>query len=146
MPPEAALLWPKPQRHTVGSALLRVDADAFAFTAAPTPTLGAAKHSAGTLGAAFARYRAICFPPTTTIAPRPPAGLRTLSGLTVTVDSADETLGTDTSERYTLTIPADGGNATLRPDTVYGALRGLETFAQMLQPVRHATTAPASPD
>ena len=148
VPPEAALLWPKPQRHTVGHALLRVDADAFVFSSTTaagavldnTAPIGGSsarsdKHPAGTLSGAFERYRAICFPPTTVVAPHPPAGLpAVLSGLLVQVASADETLGIETSEKYSLTIPDTGGNATLVAETVYGALRGLETFSQMVQP------------
>ena len=132
--PENALLWPKPQQHSIGSTLLRVDADAFLFALA-APPLRAGKHPAGgTLPSAFERYRAICFPPTSLVTPASPAGLPVLSGLSVTVASADETLDMETSEKYTLEIPAGGGNATLTADTVYGALRGLESFSQMLQP------------
>lgn len=86
VPPENALLWPKPQQHTVGRAMLRVDADAFLFTAAVGALGGSAgKHSAGTLPAAFERYRAIMFRPTTVITPRPAAGLAVITGLVATV-------------------------------------------------------------
>jgi hypothetical protein len=121
--------------------LLRVDADAFLFSIGPASagldtTAGASssKHPAGTLAGAFERYLAICFPPTSVIAPHAAPALPVLSGLEVVVLSADETLSMDTSEKYTLNIPHTGGNASLTADTVYGALRGLETFSQMLQP------------
>ena len=44
----------------------------------------------------------------------------------------------DTDESYTLEIPAAGADAatltaTLEAATVYGALRGLETFSQLVQ-------------
>ena len=141
VPPEGALLWPKPQRHTIGGTLLRVDADAFLFSSGTasavidaTTDVRSSKRPAGTLAGAFERYRAICFPPTSVVAPNAAPGLPVLTGLEVVVASADETLGMDTSEKYSLTIPHAGGNASLTADTVYGAIRGLETFAQMLQP------------
>ena len=153
VPPEGALLWPKPQRHTIGGTLLRVDADAFLFSSGPASAVIDAttdarskmtarqraretenKRPAGTLAGAFERYRAICFPPTSVVAPNAAPGLPVLTGLAVVVASADETLGMDTSEKYSLTIPHAGGNASLTADTVYGAIRGLETFSQMLQP------------
>ena len=52
--------------------------------------------------------------------------------MVVTVVSADETLALNTSERYTLTVGFP--TATISADTVYGAMRGLETFAQLVQP------------
>ncbi len=141
VPPEAALLWPKPQRHIIGGTLLRVDADAFLFSVGlasagldTTMRVSSSKHPTGTLAEAFERYRAICFPPTSVVAPHTAPGLPVLSGLEVVVASADEMLSMETSEKYSLTIPRTGGNATLTADTVYGALRGLETFSQMLQP------------
>jgi hexosaminidase len=35
-------------------------------------------------------------------------------------------------ESYSLSIPATGGSASLKAATVYGALRGLETFSQLV--------------
>lgn len=45
--------------------------------------------------------------------------------------TADLVFGVD--ESYTLDIPSRGGRATLQANTVWGALRGLETFAQLVQ-------------
>ena len=50
----------------------------------------------------------------------------------VSLGSSNESLTLQTSERYSLNISFP--NATLTADTVFGALRGLETFAQMVQP------------
>lgn len=38
----------------------------------------------------------------------------------------------DTDESYDLQVPSGGGTATLHAPTVYGALRGLETFSQLV--------------
>lgn len=47
------------------------------------------------------------------------------------------------NHRYELDVPA-GGWATLRANGTVGALRGLETFHQLLQFVRHGTQPTAS--
>ncbi|KAJ1953308.1 Glucosamine-6-phosphate isomerase (Glucosamine-6-phosphate deaminase) (GNPDA) (GlcN6P deaminase), partial [Linderina pennispora] len=54
-----------------------------------------------------------------------------LGGLTVAVDSTDETLCLETDESYVLHVP-ENGQATLRAHSVYGAVRGLETFSQLI--------------
>ena len=46
---------------------------------------------------------------------------------------AEGSAGLATDESYTLHIPADGTAANLRAATVVGAMRGLETFAQLVQ-------------
>lgn len=55
---------------------------------------------------------------------------RVLAGLNVDVVSESLSLGISTSEAYNLTIAFPW--ATLAADTVYGALRGIETFTQLL--------------
>merc|ERR1712216_812465 len=53
--------------------------------------------------------------------------------LSVTVQSAAEDFPQlETDESYSLSIPATGGSASLKAATVYGALRGLETFSQLV--------------
>ena len=75
---------------------------------------------------------------TGTFANHPPTGPAAflLPGLVVNVLSSDETLGRSTNESYTLNVTDDNVStsfATLTAQTVFGALRGLETFAQMVQ-------------
>ena len=64
--------------------------------------------------------------------PRPPDHTLIVRALLVYVRVADDSLGLGTSENYTLDIAFPF--ATLAADTVYGAMRGLETFGQLVQP------------
>ncbi len=57
------------------------------------------------------------------------APLASLAELSILIESEDETLGPSTLENYTLTVIAPTG--TLVASSVFGALRGLETFAQL---------------
>ena len=54
-----------------------------------------------------------------------------LTDLEVTVSNTSMELSLGTDESYELSIPASG-SATLSSQTVYGALRGLETFSQLI--------------
>lgn len=78
---------------------------------------------------AFARYTDITFPhayaPSTAVA----SGI---TGVSVSVDSTDDSHPqVETDETYQLVIPSEGA-ATIKAATVYGALRGLETFSQLV--------------
>lgn len=56
-----------------------------------------------------------------------------MTSLVVTVDDVATPLGMGVSEAYNVSVPAGGGSAALLAATVWGALRGLETFAQLVQ-------------
>ena len=60
-----------------------------------------------------------------------PVNTSQLLGLDVNVTSDELALGLTTSENYTLRVTYP--RASLVARTVYGALRGLETFSQLLQ-------------
>ena len=121
-------LWPMPAATTLlGPACLTVSEQAFEFKT---------DSSSAILRDALARYKKLAFLPggspqpcssssssssSTTLAP--------LAALSITVESDDETLGPATLENYTLEVAAP--TATLTAASVYGALRGLETFAQL---------------
>lgn len=63
---------------------------------------------------------------------KPTAALSSrLSALTVTVTTKVSNLELGVSEKYSLNVTQ--GGATLTADTIFGALRGLETFAQLVQ-------------
>jgi hexosaminidase len=79
------------------------------------------------LEAAFTRYNRIVFPHVST--PSPGLGITELS---FDVESSDESHPQlETDEAYNLTVPKNGV-AKITAKTVYGALRGLETFSQLV--------------
>jgi hexosaminidase len=139
-------LWPLPQRSSNGSTALRVQHDGSAGTFFSL----ASGQPVATLVAAFYRYSQLTFPHHVNPAAVASGSFSgpTLHGLSVTVDDPSETvlqLGTD--ESYSLDVRGDGTNATLHAATVYGAVRGLETFSQLVlfDFEQHAYTLPSAP-
>ncbi|KAL2329631.1 hypothetical protein Fmac_017212 [Flemingia macrophylla] len=129
-------LWPLPAQFTSGDGALSVD---------PALTLSVAGNggSSAILRAAFDRYRRIVF----SHAGYGFAFIRKLReqlpllsvaqydvvSLNVTVHSDDEELQLGVDESYTLVVPKSGESSqvTIEANTVYGSLRGLETFSQL---------------
>ena len=132
-PPTAQLpVWPQPSSWTAGTGVQELDAKQFVFSYAaahPTTDDGATPN---TLAQAFERYTAL----TTPHRPSPAAaGAKgALRSLVVSVaDPSEDAPQQGTNENYTLVIPGGGAAAaTLDAATVYGALRGLETFSQLV--------------
>eukprot|EP01046_Picozoa_sp_COSAG06_P000132 COSAG06_NODE_4_length_41837_cov_204.557597_27_plen_307_part_00 len=120
-------VWPQPSSWTSGSAVQELDAKQFAFSGGAA--LGGS--TPNTLVQAFDRYSAL-------IAPHRPSPTATgaagaLRSLVVSVtDPIEDPPQQGTNESYTLLVPGGGGAATLQAATVYGALRGLETFSQLV--------------
>ncbi|XP_021092628.1 beta-hexosaminidase subunit alpha isoform X3 [Heterocephalus glaber] len=126
----AAALWPwprsvqgSPRRYCLGPA-------AFAFR---HHAGSAAQPGCDVLDAAFARYRRLLFG----AGPWPPPSLsgqhhESKDMLVVTVATAEcnEFPTLESLENYTLTI--DDDQCLLTADTIWGALRGLETFSQLV--------------
>ena len=85
------------------------------------------------LTAAFERYRILCLTSNPSVGNSSATPLNTsqLVGLDVNVTSDELDLSLATSENYTLQVTYP--RAALAAPTVYGALRGLETFSQLLQ-------------
>lgn len=114
-------VWPMPQQMTTGSVASAPLSPMFsincASTVCPDP-----------LAAAFTRYMDVIL--FAGGAPNTGAS-NAITGLNVKVlNTADLALGV--SENYTLTVPATGGPATITADNQWGALRGLETFSQLV--------------
>jgi hexosaminidase len=122
---QQAALWPQPQQYECApSILLSINSLSFEFT----PT-GA---SSSILSDAIKRYQAVTFIPIPAALPLSGTPSAALTSLAINVLSADETLGIATYENYTLSIPASGGQAVLTAQSVFGAIRGLETFSQLV--------------
>ena len=56
-----------------------------------------------------------------------------MKNLHVQVEDMQQELMFGVDESYTLIIPNDGSRAVLKSKTVWGAIRGLETFSQLVQ-------------
>lgn len=126
-PAEGTLIWPKPQLQVVdGTQGLVKNPHGFQFVATGAQS--------SILAAAFKRYHALCFSAAASShqgGGAAPVNTSELVGLDVNVISAELELSLTTSENYTLHVGYP--RATLVAVTVFGALRGLETFSQLLQ-------------
>lgn len=124
-PAAADALWPRPRNVSLTGACVSIDASAFLFTAVG--------FDSATLETAFERYTAVLGALRPSVAPAPCAApVGALPALLVNVTTPDETLSLATDESYELDVPAAApAGATLTARSVYGALRGLETFAQL---------------
>ncbi|KAJ2001389.1 Glucosamine-6-phosphate isomerase (Glucosamine-6-phosphate deaminase) (GNPDA) (GlcN6P deaminase) [Coemansia thaxteri] len=121
-----ATVWPIPAVYTSG----------LSNTAAPSVQIMAWYTTSSILSGAIARYNEIigneAFTAPADYMNGAPVTDGSIIGLSVSVTSSDETLTLDTDESYTLDVPTTG-QASLTAKTVYGALRGMETFSQLLE-------------
>lgn len=121
-----ASIWPLPTSITDGATPAILDSQ-FKFFSNSTSTI---------VPHALARYAVIMFPHQVGTYFR---NIRTrmnpdlfLHSINVDVGSNDENLVLGVDESYSLQVPTTG-TASLKAATVWGALRGLETFAQLVQ-------------
>ncbi|KAJ2814060.1 Glucosamine-6-phosphate isomerase (Glucosamine-6-phosphate deaminase) (GNPDA) (GlcN6P deaminase) [Coemansia furcata] len=123
--PAMASIWPIPSVYVNGTTI----------TAASNVQITAQSSTSSTLDAAIRRYNEIieyeAFTPPTDYNKRPPDPEGNLMGLSVSVVNRDEALSLETDESYTLDIPTNGV-AKLKANTIYGAMRGMETYSQLL--------------
>ena len=129
-------LWPQPASYTNGTTALTLDASAFSIAVSPDAHSSAASaNDALAWNVAFYSKEIFSRPadPECANTLDDPTALP-LHRLTITLDKregvgAPFTLGAD--ESYTLALGSP--NATLHAATQWGAIRGLETFSQLLQ-------------
>ncbi|ORY04213.1 N-acetylhexosaminidase [Basidiobolus meristosporus CBS 931.73] len=140
-----AWVWPLPEKMEIGESILTVrhgfDIDI------------EAKSGRDILRRAVKRYKKIIFntgeygdllhPVTKTVFPTPTpnvpihepipeAKTTRIKGLVIRVNGKNTDLNIETDESYKLDVPADGSEAVIEAETVYGALRGLESFSQLV--------------
>eukprot|EP00053_Salpingoeca_punica_P022505 m.214626 g.214626 ORF g.214626 m.214626 type:complete len:531 (-) comp35968_c0_seq1:184-1776(-) len=129
----AAGVFPQPQSMVVGSDQFFVDGSTFQFD----PN----NHQSDLLNDALQRYFRIIF----TSKQRRSTGRSneiTLSGLGVNVLTDNLDLNLNTDESYSLNITAPWANLTA--SSVFGAMRGLETFSQLVDRSGHIMAATIS--
>ncbi|KAL3865840.1 hypothetical protein ACJMK2_043189 [Sinanodonta woodiana] len=121
--------WPLPRNMTTSQVQYQVNADDFKFTVdAGTP-------ACDIIIQAFVRYKWITFGPRSDTLKfrRRPNKANAVNQLTVHYDKpCDQYLSLESDESYTLAVT--GNTATLTANEVWGALRGLETFSQLVLP------------
>jgi hexosaminidase len=118
-----------PQQVSSADGLLSLDGAAFMFQYVGYHN--GSSQAEDILEQAFVRYAEILFGSLSAAAPiKAPAG--SLASLHVNISNLDDELQLYTSENYTLRVAADGSPGMLTCVTVYGCLRGLETFSQLI--------------
>lgn len=127
---DPAQLWPLPEGEVLhGGRTLRLDAATFNFS----HSLPAGGTAAETLDSNFKLYRKWIFSCTPQAPYENNVQLESdmlLQGLDVTVDDPSAQLQLGMDESYKLVVGSP--RAHLRAASVYGAIRGLETFSQLL--------------
>ncbi|XP_044211728.1 beta-hexosaminidase subunit alpha isoform X1 [Thunnus albacares] len=122
-------VWPLPQSFTSSAERYSLNPQAFHFGYGGQ---SAAQQGCSVLDAAFKRYVSLIFPDyiSASVVPRfnedKPFTLR----ISVDRDDCNSYPNEDSSERYNLSVSAR--RASLHAETVWGAVRGLETFSQLV--------------
>ena len=121
-------IWPKPQQHTLGERTFSLSRSTFKFTST-------GKES-DVLSAAMERYIGLTFPDKihSNLA-RFRRDQSELTSLEIAVKDAYAPMTFESDESYTLTVSAP--TSSLTANTVWGALRGLETFSQLVYQDEH---------
>eukprot|EP00927_Polykrikos_kofoidii_P041997 TRINITY_DN3586_c0_g1_i3.p1 TRINITY_DN3586_c0_g1~~TRINITY_DN3586_c0_g1_i3.p1 ORF type:complete len:576 (-),score=65.44 TRINITY_DN3586_c0_g1_i3:138-1814(-) len=115
-------VWPQPAVFTTGSARVSV---------LPSKDFFALSESTPFLEAAVRRYRLVTFPHAVT--PATETESEAIHSLQIRVTDLSEGYPQiETNESYSLHVPDKGGVAVAHAETVYGALRALETFSQLV--------------
>lgn len=123
---QSQIIWPKPRTfswpHPQATLL--------------SPTFSIASPNHNYLSAAAKRYRQQILTdhhrPIVTPLPNLTASTPLLQTLAITVSDLTAPLQDGANESYSLSIPIDGSTAILSAETAWGAMRGLETFSQLV--------------
>ncbi|KAI8894229.1 glycoside hydrolase superfamily [Globomyces pollinis-pini] len=122
------LLWPKPNSLTYGSSTLHVN-PSMSFL------LGPNNPDSKLLTSAINRIANYSFK-TGCSNTSPILNQTVLNSITIHITSAENNVTVlSSSESYNLFIPQDGTAASLVADDVFGAIRGLESFSQLVSPI-----------
>lgn len=122
--PTAELPWPLPAHARTGDQSVAI-ATEFQFEC----NTKCAACASSITKSAFSRYTARL---TKDIDVGGVPGVPQLKTMSVCIKSTSETLGQATNESYTLRLFADATASTLSAQTVFGAMRGMETLAQLI--------------
>ncbi|KAK9049233.1 hypothetical protein SSX86_031799 [Deinandra increscens subsp. villosa] len=118
-------IWPKPRSFTWTTPHTIPFSPSFTVTSPPHPYLTAAVNRY-LRQIQTAQYKPL-LTPSINLSTSPP-----LQTLTITVTDIKPPLSHGVNESYTLTIPANTTTATLTAETPWGAMRGLESFSQLV--------------
>ncbi|ORX80469.1 hypothetical protein K493DRAFT_242670 [Basidiobolus meristosporus CBS 931.73] len=141
-----AWVWPLPQKMEVGNDILRLDDSFWIHYNAPYEThaiIRKAIHrykklifNKGEFGDQLDTVNATVFPAGKTsipeLPPQPMGWYPSMNRLVINVEDSSLRLQMDTDESYTLDVPAEG-DSVITAKTVFGALRGLESFSQLVK-------------
>lgn len=119
-------IWPLPRQYSNGPTTIEV---------VPSSEFFLLKQQSPLLTAAFDRYQKLMFPHAVSAVANPISAAAQITVLHIAVNSTDEGFpALDTDESYTLSINSDAsGGSFLHAGTVFGCLRGLETFSQLVR-------------
>eukprot|EP01133_Synstelium_polycarpum_P001361 gene1361-1560_t len=118
-------LFPQPQSITSGTTTIQLNAATFKIATSSTSQV---------LAVAIARYQKLFFTFGVGAKTTKPA-----STLNLVIASSSEDLQMGVDESYTLAVSATG-SLTITSNTIYGAMRGLETFSQLISYNQAANT------
>lgn len=113
-------LWPYPSEITTDYTCVKIDSG-FSFISNIKSTI---------LDEAMYRYKKISMLDYRIIQPCQSFSCSVLSKINIVVESSDETLNNQTNETYSISIT--NTRASITSLNIYGAIRGLETFSQLI--------------